>query len=247
MPAAGQKRAKTSERTEIIQAVKNPINFFVLVLLLLVEVGLGSLAVRAKGENQLIVSYGILVIIMALIVVVSLLAWKRPSALLGEGAEITTDLSKLRDFCKGISGEWWERIRPDTPSALSWVEITPHLGKTTVRLTGQSYGLDGSLAATWESVASCVNPDERKVFYQWRGLHPLRPQEPYEGFGEIDFAESLDRGSGAFLDTNLVNLASTTRKSVVFVRSAKAETEIVNKGDTGAIADLVRKKLTQVG
>ncbi len=247
MPAAGQKKAKTSGQTEIIKAVKNPINFFALVLLLLVEVGLGSLAVKAKGENQLIVSYGILVIILALIVVVTLLAWKRPKALLGEGTEITQGLPELREFCKGVSGDWWERIRPEQPSALSLVEITPHLGMTTVRLTGQAYGLDGSLVATWESVASCVNPDERKVFYQWKGLHPLRPQEPYEGFGEIVFAESLDRGSGAFLDTNLIDWKSTTRKFVVCVRSAKAETEIISKGDVGAIADLVGKKLKQMG
>ncbi len=247
MPAAGQKRAaKTSDTAGVIRAVKNPINFFALALLLLAEVGLGSLAVKAKGENQLIVAYGILVIILALIVVVGLLAWRRPGALVGAADESAHGLEELRHFCKAVSGEWWEKVTPKDPTALSYVEITPYLGMTTVKLKGDAYAADGSLAANWESIASCVNPGDRKIFYQWRGLHPARPQEPFEGFGEMDFNEPLDKATGAFLDTNLTNWASTTKKTIVCVRAAKAEAQIVHNGDGHAVAELVQKKLDQL-
>jgi hypothetical protein len=247
MPAAGQKRAATTSDTAgVIRAVKNPINFFALALLLLAEVGLGSLAVKAKGENQLIVAYGILVIILALIVVVGLLAWKRPGALMGAADETTQGLEELRHFCKAVSGDWWEKVTPREPTAISHVEITPYLGMTTVKLKGEAYAGDGSFAADWESVASCVNPQDRKIFYQWRGIHPARPQEPFEGFGEMDFHESLDKATGAFLDTNLTNWASTTKKTIVCIRSSKPESETMENGDARAIAELVQKKLDQI-
>jgi hypothetical protein len=246
MPAAGQRKTKTSGTTGAIRAVKNPINFFTLVLFLLVEVGLGSLALKAKGENQLIVTYGILVIILALIVVVTLLAWKRQGALLGTADESTQLLEELREFCKAVSGEWWEKVTPKVPAAISYVEITPYLGMTTVKLKGDAYAEDGSHTAQWNSVASCVNLQNKTIFYQWEGLYPDRPQERFGGFGKMEFYGALERASGDFMDTNLTNWSSSTNKSIMCVRASKAETQIVRDGDAHAIAELVAKKLKQI-
>lgn len=88
----------------------------------------------------------------------------------------------------------------------------------TVKIKGDSFNGNGELVAIWESIATCINPSQRLVFYYWKGWHPIAPNDPYEGFGQISFHESLHNGFGVFSDTNLTDWKTTTRKSVIFER-----------------------------
>ena len=237
------KPQKISDRVAIINAVKTYLGFFVLIVLV-VEGVLGVLAVRTKGQNQLVAICGMIFVVIILIVVVSFFAYRKPRALLDSGAN--QDKPELQDFCNRISGHWWERIKPDEPSAISFVEINPDLATNTIKMKGSSYNRDGELAAIWETVASCINISERKIFYYWKGLHPSRPSEPYEGFGEISFNESpdrIDRGVGFFSDTNITDMESTTRKFVEFQRSIEQDIQVLQEGNIKLISELIRKRL----
>ena len=245
MPAKPPKQ-KRSDRVAIISAVKTYLGFFVLVVLV-VEAVLGALALKTQGGNQLVALYGMLFVIVTLIVVVSFFAYRKPEALLRTvAATMSSDAQSTHDFCKRILGHWWERIVPDEPSAISFVEIRPDVATSTVKMKGNAYTKAGVLAANWESVATCINAGERKIFYYWKGLHPARAKEPFEGFGEISFREfsnRIDSGDGVFSDTNVVDMKSTTKKSVEFRRSAASDIQVMQEGNDKLIAELVREKL----
>lgn len=236
-----------SDRVAIISAVKTYLGFFVLVVLV-VEAALGALAVKAQGQNQLIALYGMLFVIAALIAIVAFFAYKKPEALLrSAAADVASDTKSLQDFCRLIAGQWWQRITPDEPSAISFMEIRPDPATNTIRMNGSAYSKSGEPASRWESVASCINLNERKVFYYWKGWYPSRPNEPFEGFGEVSFpgsAKQIDSGSGYFSDTNVTDMKSTTRKSFELRRGAGSETQVMLAGDRELISELVRKKLS---
>ena len=235
-----------SGRVAIISAVKTYLGFFVL-MVLVVESALGALAVKTQGRNQLIALYGMLFVMVALIAIVALFAYKKPDALLRSVAvDVASDAESLRDFCRSIAGQWWQWITPDEPSAISFMEIRPDPATNTIRMNGSAYSKNGGPASRWESVASCINLNERKVFYYWKGWYTSRPNEPFEGFGEVyflDSAEQIDSGSGYFSDTNVTDMKNTTKKSFELRRSAKSETQIVLAGDRELISELIRKRL----
>jgi hypothetical protein len=239
-------KEKITDRVAIISAVRTYLGFFVL-LVLVVEAVLGALALKTQGQNQLVALYGMLLIIGTLIIVVSFFAYRKPDALLRTiGSRQEHDLQSLQEFANRISGNWWERITPDEPSAISFVEIQPDPATSTVKMKGNAYNKSGELAAIWESVASCLNTSEKKIFYYWKGWHPLRPTEPYEGFGEISFHDSpegIDSGVGFYSDTNLTDMKSTTKKSVEFRRSEDPDRQLMLGGNNKPIAAMVRMKL----
>jgi hypothetical protein len=78
-------RPKTEARSNIIQAVTNPLGFFVLVILI-VEAILGMLAGVSGSENRTEYVRIMAAIIVMLVAVVSVLAWFRPEALMGAGS-----------------------------------------------------------------------------------------------------------------------------------------------------------------
>lgn len=241
MPA---ETAKPSERVAIIGAVKTYLGFFTLVVLV-VEAVLGALALKTDGQNQLVALYGMLAVIVLLIGVVSFFAYRKPESLLS-GEHAPAGPAPGQAFCLAVSGYWWERIVPGDASAISFVEIRPETATASLKMKGNAYTATGELVAVWETVASCVNPAESKIFYYWEGHHPARPNEPYEGFGEIsfqDFAGGLNSGTGIFSDSNLTDMKSTTRKSVEFRRSTSSETTLMQAGDPRQVAELVRGKL----
>jgi len=247
MPSGQEKQNDTNaNRVAIIDAVKTYLGFFVLVVLV-VEAVLGALALKAEGENQLVALYGMLAVVVALVVIVSFFAYMRPDALLRPaGSRPAQEGRSLQEFCDRISGHWWERITPGDPTAISYVEVGPDAATSTVKMKGTAYSKEGELAAIWESVAACINVSERKMFYYWKGWHPARPNEPYEGFGEISFHESpggIDSGVGIFSDTNVTDARSTTKKSVDFRRSTDADIRAMKEGNSQSIAELIRKKL----
>ncbi len=156
----------------------------------------------------------------------------------------------VRDFCSSISGYWWERIFTDEESAISYFRIEPEPAISTVRmLSGRGCALDGSLNSRWESQAVCVKKEDRKVFYYWKGWHPAKPGEPFEGFGEFQFRESevaVSAGHGLFYDSNLVRLEDTKRKSVELRRcSDPEEQKAMEADDRSTIRSLVVAKLRE--
>lgn len=248
MPTKPRKQ-KSPEWVAIVSAVRTYLGFCTLVVLV-VEAGLGGVALKTQGQNQLVALYGMLFSIVAIVAVVSFFAYRKPEILLRTiAANATTEVQSLRDFCSRISGHWWERIEPDEPSAVSFIEIHPDRATSTVKMKGNAYTKAGELVAIWESVASCVNPNERKVFYYWKGWHPSRPNEPYEGFGEMSFHEfsnGIDSGVGVFSDTNVTDMKNTTKKSVEFRRTLAPETQVMQGGNHKLISEMVRKKLGQL-
>jgi hypothetical protein len=239
--SAKPQEQKISERVLIINAVKTYLGFFVLVVLV-IEATLGVLALKSSGHIQVAAVYGMIIIIMALILIVSFFAYRKPDALFRS----MVGQQQLQEFSRAIQGHWWERIRPEEPTALSFAEITPDAATSTVRMSGKGFGRDGEVSAIWETVSTCINPAEKKVFYYWKGWHPSKPGEPYEGFGEIAFHESekgIVNGVGFFSDTNLTDLKSTTMKSIEFYRSTVDETQLMMENDSELISGLIRKKL----
>jgi hypothetical protein len=117
----GKKNKEKVDRVSIINAVKNPLNFFVLVVLV-IEALLGGLA--AQGPNQLTALYGMFFFLAVLIAVVVFFAYFRPEVVRSQ-RETERGLQQLRKFSSGLSDYWGESIHPSVPSALSVVEISP--------------------------------------------------------------------------------------------------------------------------
>lgn len=244
MPQEAQNK-NHSNRLNLLKAVKTPLGFFVLIVLV-VESILGVIAISTSGENQLVI-YGMLAIIVILIAIVSFFAYKKPESLLRTIESYTgSESDSIQKFCERISGNWWEKITPDKPISISFVKIWPDPATLSVKLNGSAFNNNGELAAFWESVATCIKLNENKIFYYWRGWHPSRPNEPYEGFGEISFqlsSQSSDSGYGFFSDTNLTDMKSTTRKSIELRRSSKRESEVMAKSDKKSVSEMALKKL----
>lgn len=235
-----------SDLVSIIGSVKTYLSFFVLIVLS-VEGVLGVVVLNGQGQNQLVAMYGMLAVIAALIAVVSFFACWKPEVLTGGAtSKVSAEALRLKKFCSQLTGHWWERIKPEVPLAISFMEIYPDIATNTVKMKGKTYDTEGKLAATWESTASCVNANDRKVFYYWQGRHVSRPNEPYEGFGEKSFhsnAGELDSGIGIFSDTNVTDMKSTMKKTVEFRRSTKPETKVMQGDNDNFIVEQVRKKL----
>lgn len=239
----------------LINAVKTYLGFFVL-LTLVVEASLGALALNSSGAIQLLAVSGMLLVILLLIGVVSLFAYKKPEALLRSmashdaAAAGSFDYTPAGVFCRELAGCWWEAIKPDDASALSLMNICPDPASSGLKLSGKAYDPQGNLNAVWESVASCINSGEKKVFYYWRGWHPARPNEPFEGFGELVFHSSdngIHSGMGFFSDTNLTQVNSTTRKSVQLHRASTDEAALLQQANAKLVAQRIQQKLAELG
>ena len=226
-------------RISILKAVKTPLGFFVLVVLA-VEAALGALARRTAGSDLLQILGGMLVVILSLIAVVAFLAYTRPEALVAEAGQDGGLAGANARFCTSITGTWWQRLSDS--SHLSYIELCRDSATGTVRMQASSYNEDGDIFANWESVAACVNSNTRTVFYLWKGWYAAAPNEQREGFGHMQFKESLNDGTGLFLDldTNLSDPKRIVRRSVEFTRSTKAEAARMKQSDESRA--LVREK-----
>lgn len=233
-------------RVSIIKTVQTPLGFFVLVVLV-VEVMLGVIAGVSAQPTTTILVVGMLVVLLALIGIVAYLAYNRPEALGGVRAPmgIAKAYPELDRFLQSVAGHWWS-FRADAGS-LGFATIVPDETGGTLQVRGRAYDPDGNVVAVWETVGSCINLKGQKLYYYWKGWHPARPGEPYEGFGELAFHDSPDgyhSAVGVFSDTNLTDAKSTTKKWSDYRRCAeKDEADIMQGGDGERIGVLVRKKL----
>jgi hypothetical protein len=233
-----------SGRVPIIRAVTTYLGFLVL-LVLIVEAVLGVLVLKENGQTQLVALYGFLVIVVILIGVVSYFQYHDPGNL------TSAAFQGLINFGSRIEGHWWEVMTPSTPTAISLFHIAVDPQTGTVRINnGTGYNQDGQFESTWESVATCINLGEGKLFYYWRGSHQSRPEESFEGFGEMSFDQSIEpysRGRGIFFDSNLADVSERTKKFTRLIRCGSKEYEIIGGHDTAASEAFIKRKCVEHG
>lgn len=153
------------------------------------------------------------------------------------------------NFCNKIEGYWWERIKPDTASALSFVHVTYDAGTLMLEMRGRSFDTGGNFTAHWKSKSTCIHFQEEKVFYHWQGWFPETPNDKFEGVGEISFSGSKDQydeGNGVFSNINVADLKSIQNSSFELRRSTTTETDIMSSKDKGKITQLIREKISQM-
>lgn len=229
-------------RLAIIHAVKNPLSFFVLVMLA-VEATLGAVAARSTGQNQVTALYSMVFITLALIVAVAFLTYTNSPLTSRQSLTNEEGLKQILKFCEAISGSWWEKILQDDESAISTVEIVPDATTCAVKIKGQAFNRSGRLAAIWHSTAACVNPLERKVFYYWEGSYSSRPEETRAGWGEVSFFDDLQTADGGFSDANLRDWSKTLYKTFLLARATKAEAQVMRDKDGQQATSLILSKL----
>lgn len=161
-------------------------------------------------------------------------------------AEELSAAAALDEFCARLTGYWWQRILPDDASALSFVRVEPNPALNSVRMSGVAYHTDGTPIANWYSLGVSIDREGRQLSYIWEGLHPLQPNDSYQGFGSIKFddaSEVFRVGRGHFFNANLADLKTARRKSLEFRRCTDADEIAVMSGGGEPIGPLVLKKL----
>jgi hypothetical protein len=116
--------------------------------------------------------------------------------------EDENEAQKKKDFCRRISGTWWEINSIDGKFyGLSLFDIKPKNGGTTVALEGWLVGPEGQIIANWYSIAVAVYPDDRRIFYLWEGSQ--NTAGGYLGVGRFDIQDSGSKlyqaGTGKFI------------------------------------------------
>lgn len=148
-----------------------------------------------------------------------------------------------RIFSRRIAGCWWSHRNWDR-NTLGFVQISIDPALALPQVVGDAFRRDGSPAAHWESIACCVLPKDRKLYYYFNG-HEIRPKgrvEGYDGFCEYTFDEnavSLESGTGVFSDRNLANAWELNRRSTRLQRCADGQPEIMRTRHPGLVAPLL--------
>jgi len=156
---------------------------------------------------------------------------------------------ELFTFCEKVEGCWWERVRPDLVTALSFVRISLDRQTLTVKLQGRSFDTTGSYTAFWESEAASINVKERKLLYYWTGSFLTSPSEPFEGFGEISLLESeaeFREGVGVFTNINVTDIKSISKKSFELRRCTREEISAMDSNDKKKIGSLITTKIEKM-
>lgn len=161
------------------------------------------------------------------------------------------EIDAVRAFCTRVSGDWWQRVTTPDDIRLSWFSISPHHPTTTLRMSG--YGMDGGgrVIAEWKSVAVCVQPQERTVFYSWGGKQGS--EKGFEGFGHYTFFDSAgeyETGNGLFADLRGRGMPAVWKEvSLRRIAADRAETarKCVQAGGDNARKALVEEALAEFG
>lgn len=240
------KEQNSSNRLALIKIVKTPLAFYVLVALMM-ETAFGVLSAASTDRQiQRISLYGLVLVVLILVITVTALAIWKPDSLLGNFSAS----KEISAFCAKITGDWWERVKPDESTALSKVTITHNKVTNTVKLNGKAYKLNGELSSNWESEASCISLNDKKVFYFWKGRPISKPGILYEGFGEVNFEDSRGKsssGNGVFSDINYADLKTFKWKSSRLRRCSSEELNIINKENIQEVTECVKQVITSMG
>ena len=162
-----------------------------------------------------------------------------------------TQHARKLGFTDLIIGAWWERMFQDEASAISFMEIDSDPKTNAIKIKGKAFEKkEGKYVANWKSIATCIDADAERVFYYWEGKHPTRPNEPYCGFGEIDFEiyqAASKKARGYFIDANEMDPTTTTKKTFKMRRCTDEEVRIMKGLEDDRINELVKKKLKELG
>jgi hypothetical protein len=151
-------------------------------------------------------------------------------------------------FRENIVGRWWQFILAPEPRRISFVRIEPDHTTSTLKFRGDGYDSNGVFSTQWESRGTILHRDEKKVCYTWKGWHPERPEEPYEGFGDVVFSEtkgSLNWGKGTFFNINITRLGATMKESFRMQRCTQDEIDTMESSDQARSA-LAQRRLAAI-
>lgn len=193
------------EKASIIAAVKTPLGFFALAVLI-GETGLLAFAKEAEGAGRTIGIVGMIALLLASCAAVYFLAFRGKT--------------ELTRFSRRIEGLWWERINYPEGSAVGFFRIIGDPLNANVMLQGTSYSKDGETRATWHSEMARLYPAERRIGYVWRGRHTLAPiaNQDFHGYATMEFqatedeSAALTQGRGDFWDVDQTHPQNTVFK-----------------------------------
>ena len=145
--------------------------------------------------------------------------------------EVAIQSRLVSRFCERICGSWWGRQWSDGEVRLALLRITEEGGLNEVRVAGDTFDSKGRLFGRWQTVATGIRADERKLFYSWEGTHPaIAPGESFKGFGEYTFKDIsgvLDQGEGLFTDIQVGRKKAAIWKAVELRRVDAADLDRV--------------------
>ena len=108
MAPAKAKGERGDGRVAIINAVRTPLNFFVLVVLV-VETGLGGLALKSPSDLMTIV-YLMVAVLVVLVIAVVAMAFAKPELVVPQRSEDGSP--HVTRFSERVAGHWWEEMVP---------------------------------------------------------------------------------------------------------------------------------------
>jgi hypothetical protein len=159
---------------------------------------------------------------------------------------ILSAYNQIISFSEKVQGYWWESIKPNNVMSISFIRIYFDKAELMLKMEGRSFDTDGKIVARWNSGGSGIQFDDRKLFYHWTGWFPSNPNESWEGFGEITFADAdavfMD-GSGLFFNISVTDLKNITKQSSELYRSDEDDIKIMESKDKLKIAKLVSEKI----
>ena len=158
--------------------------------------------------------------------------------------ELPNFSSELHGFSERVAGYWWSLGA--NPGTAGFASLSPDETANTLVISGRVYDPNGNVVGVWESAASCIYLNKKKLYYYWQGWWSERPADSHEGFGEISFHETagrFDTGVGVFYDSNVTDLKSTTKKSADYRRCTQQEVDVMQGISKEAIGALLQSKL----
>jgi hypothetical protein len=165
-------------------------------------------------------------------------------------------LAEKRDWISSLSGYWWELIKIDDKTEVSFFEIRPHSLSNSVSCEGKHYTENGEHISNWHSVIAGVEKEQNKIVlsYHWEGTRTSGMERglQFQGFGKMRFPEPkepgdrIDRAIGGFWDVKISQPKQTIYKSVELYRAV--DDDCIRKMTAGtpkAIKSYVLKMLNQ--
>jgi hypothetical protein len=123
-----------------------------------------------------------------------------------------TQLVAARQFSESIKGFWWCDREWDKENSVAFVELSVDRPNWMPKVRGQAWDRRGESVASWSSVATCVQPGDGVLYFNFTGHHPLsrnardRTSGEYVGFTTYTFHPPLGSpvtGEGEISDLNL--------------------------------------------
>lgn len=155
---------------------------------------------------------------------------------------------EIFEFSQRAIGKWWSFRHWDSKT-IGALELSYDAAAGGLVMDGQGYSLSGELVAKWDSKASCIHRDERKMYYYWEGWKPASragTHKKFEGFGELTFAGGagpFKSAVGVFSERPLADATKSNMKSSKYRRITAKEAKVLADDDPDKVAVLVRKKL----